>query len=249
MVRATDLLVVIPTYCEVDNVAKMAQGLVGLNIPMDILFIDDNSPDGTGRVLNNIKGMHGQSVIHVIHREGKEGIGSAHQVGINYAYTEKFKTLITMDADGTHDPADIPIMLHYIKGVRDYEVVVGSRFICGDSLEGWTLWRKCVTHMGHVLTKTLLNVQQDASGAFRLYRLDKIPQNTFTKVKSTDYSFFFESMVVLNINRFKIAEIPIVLAARSAGHSKLHFTDLMKSLWYMVKLRYRMIFDKWSLIA
>jgi dolichol-phosphate mannosyltransferase len=249
MVRATDLLVMIPTYNERENVAKLAQGLLGLNIPMDILFIDDNSPDGTGIVLNSIKGMHGQSVIHTIHRMGKEGIGSAHQAGIRYSYLEGFKTLITMDSDGTHDPKEIPVMLQLLEGVRNYDVIVGSRFICGDSLEGWTLWRKCVTHMGHILTKTLLNVQQDSTGAFRLYRLDKIPRNTFTKVKSTDYSFFFESMVVLNINRFKIAEIPIILAARSAGHSKLHFTDLMKSLWYMVTLRYRMIFDKWSLIA
>jgi dolichol-phosphate mannosyltransferase len=249
MVRATNLLVMIPTFNENENVAKIAQCLLGLNIPMDILFIDDNSPDGTGRILNSIKGMHGHSVIHVIHRKGKEGIGSAHKLGISYAYLNGFKTLITMDADGTHDTKEIPVMLQLIEGVRDYDVIVGSRFICGDSLEGWTVWRKFVTHMGHVLTKTLLNIPQDSTGAFRLLRLDKIPQKTFSKIKSDGYPFFFESMVVLNVNRFNISEIPIVLAARSAGHSKLHFTDLIKSLWYMVQLRYRMIFDKWSLIS
>jgi dolichol-phosphate mannosyltransferase len=239
----------IPTYNEIGNVANLIRELLDLKIPIDILFIDDNSPDGTGYKLENIKGIQGQSIVHVIHRSSKLGVGSAHMLGISYAYAEKYTILITMDCDGTHDPKDIPIMLEYTKGKWGHEVVVGSRHIMGDSLYGWSLWRKTITNVGHILTKVLLKIPYDATGAFRLYRLDKIPPHTFYKITSNDYSFFFESLTILHINHINIVEIPIKLAARSAGNSKLKIYDLIKSLFFMIMLRYKIEFDRWSLIA
>jgi len=249
MVKKNNILVMIPTYNEIDNVADITRNLLDLNIPIDILFIDDNSPDGTGYKLENIKGMQGQSIVHVIHRSSKLGVGGAHMLAITYAYAEKYTILITMDCDGTHDPKDIPIMLEYTKGKWGHDVVVGSRHIMGDSLYGWSLWRKIITNVGHILTEFLLKMPYDATGAFRLYRIDKIPPHTFYKIKSEDYSFFFESLTILHINHINIVEIPIKLAVRSAGHSKLKMFDIIKSLCVMIKLRYKMEFDRWSLIA
>lgn len=249
MVSSNKILVMIPTYNEVENVAKISGDILDLNLPADILFIDDNSTDGTGAKLDNIKGMHvrGEKIctIHVIHRPGKLGVGSAHKVGITYAYNEGFTTLITMDSDGTHDPKDIPEFLRFSSGhYEDKQIVVGSRHILRDSLDGWSAWRKFVTHIGHMLTTTLLQMPYDATGAFRLYKLDKIPQSIFSKVKRDDYAFFYESLAILNANKLNIMEVPIKLAARSAGHSKLKITDLVNSLLYMVKLRYNFHFNK-----
>jgi len=242
-------LVMIPTYNEVDNVAKLAGRILNLSLPCDILFIDDDSPDLTGIKLDAIKGMYRSEgtnsiqVIHVIHRSGKLGVGSAHKVGITYAYKNGFDYLITMDCDGTHDPADIPEFIHCARS-NICDVVVGSRHILAGSLEGWSLWRKFVTNMGHLLTKLLLGMPYDATGAFRLYNLNTIPMGIFNKVQRDDYGFFFESLTILHTNLFRIAEVPIILAARSAGHSKLKTPDLIASLLFMAKMRYYLWFDR-----
>jgi dolichol-phosphate mannosyltransferase len=250
MVKLNNTLVMIPTYNEKGNVATLASKIIDLNLPADILFIDDNSPDGTGQSLDNIKGMQkNNTVIHVIHRSGKLGVGSAHKVGIGYAYAEKYTTLVTMDADGTHDPTDIPKFIRWASDEKGYDLVVGTRHMREDSLEGWSLWRKLVTRTGHILTTCILGIPFDATGAFRLYRLDKIPIGIFLKVKSDSYSFFFESLTILNLNKVKIIEIPITLSARSIGHSKLEIKDLIKSLWFMIMFRLRMERDKESLIV
>lgn len=241
----------IPTYNEIDNVAHIAREIIDLNLPCDILFIDDNSPDGTGEKLNNIKGMQGNinsiHIIHVIHRPGKQGVGSAHKCGIHYAYANGYKQLITMDCDGTHDPKMIPAFIECASDKNSCDIVIGSRHIDGGGLKDWSAWRKFVTYMGHILTQVLLDIPYDATGAFRLYRLDKIQEWMFFKVRSTGYSFFFESLTILNASGFKIVETPIVLSERSAGHSKLRFKDLISSLIDMLKLRYRLWFELYRL--
>jgi len=250
MSEANKTLVMIPTYNEVDNVAKLAHQIIDLQLPCDILFIDDNSPDGTGEKLDRIKGMQGGingnplQVIHVIHRSGKLGVGSAHKTGIEYAYARGYDVLVTMDCDGTHNPKDIPEMVAFTQGVVNYDIVVGTRHLWKESLEGWSIWRKFVTHMGHLLTQFLLNMPYDATGAFRAYHLTRLPKEVFGKVESNGYSFFFESLSILNANGYKIQEIPIVLEARAAGHSKLKTSDLIMALLFMVKLRLNMIFRK-----
>ena len=233
------ILVMVPTYNERENVQKMCQDLSTVDIPADILFIDDNSPDGTGDVLDGLVKKNPR--VLVIHRPGKLGIGSAHKDGIAWGYSQGYTHLVTMDCDFTHSPENIPDLLQY---ADEYDVVVGSRHMREDSLSGWNQWRKFITRTGHVLTTVLLKMPYDATGAFRLYRLDHIPPELFRSVSSNGYSFFIESLAILNLNRFRIKEIPIALPPRTYGHSKLRFSDMIQWLVFMLGMALNIQFDR-----
>ncbi len=231
------ILVFIPTYNERDNVMKLYERISKLRLPLDILFIDDNSPDGTGNVLDRINKPN----VFVIHRSGKLGIGSAHRDGIAWAYSHKYTQLITMDSDFLHRPEDIPAMMEQS---ANSDIVVTSRFIQKDSLQEWPLWRKFLTTSGHAATKLLLNIPYDITGAFRLYKIDRIPRDLFEKVVSNGYSFFPESLNIMNRNGIRISEIPVILPQRTYGNSKLKFRDMVQWLLFIVKLGFRNIFSK-----
>jgi dolichol-phosphate mannosyltransferase len=233
------ILVMIPTYNERENVKKMCHDLSMTGIAADVLFVDDNSPDGTGTVLDDI--TLNVSHVLVVHRPGKLGIGSAHSDGIQWAYSHGYSHLITMDCDFTHSPDNIPDLIEF---AEEYDVVVGSRHILENSLSGWNLWRKFLTQMGHLLTKILLRMPYDATGAFRLYRIDQIPVEVFGLVSSKGYSFFFESLAILNLNKYKIKEIPIALPPRTYGHSKLRFSDMVQCLLFMLAMFLNIQFNK-----
>ncbi len=230
-------LVFIPTYNERENVMKLYERIVNLKIPLDILFIDDNSPDGTGAVLDQIN----QPNIYIIHRSGKLGIGSAHRDGIAWAYSHGYEQLITMDSDFLHRPEDIPAL---IEKAEESDIVVASRFIGKDSLQEWSLWRKFLTTSGHAVTKLLLNIPYDITGAFRLYKIERIPQDLFKKVTSSGYSFFPESLNMLHRNGISIAEIPVKLPKRTYGNSKLKFRDMVQWFLFILQLGIRNIFSK-----
>ena len=226
-----DTLIFVPTYNERDNAPRMARELAALPLDADILFVDDNSPDGTGKLLEELKKEIPRLIVH--HRSGKLGIGTAHSEAIAWAYHQKYKTLVTLDCDFTHSPADIPSM---IGAAQNADIAVGSRWVNRDSLPGWNLFRRAMTFLGHGLTKFILGIPQDASGAFRVYRLDRIPADIFGLVKSKSYSFFFESMFVFNRNKLSIQEIPITLPARTYGNSKMSTQAAFNSARYIFEL-------------
>ncbi|HWX25193.1 MAG TPA: glycosyltransferase [Vicinamibacteria bacterium] len=218
-------LVFVPTYDERENVERLITEILELGLDLDLLFLDDNSPDGTGALLDALALRH--RTLSVIHRGGKLGIGSAHLQGIAWAYAHGYRRLVTMDADFTHPPS---YLKEFLLLSAESDVVVGSRYLLKNSLEGWTLFRRILTYGGHLLTRTLLGLKEDASSAYRLYRLDRIPSHVFSLIRATGYSFFFESLYVLRLNGFSIREVPIVLPARASGQSKMGFIDACQGL-------------------
>jgi len=218
-------LIFIPTYNERENAPRMCEEIQKLGIAADVLICDDNSPDGTGKVLEDICPHYPFLSIH--HRTGKLGIGSAHLDGITWAYEKGYERLVTMDCDFTHSPTDIPKMIGALDG---YDVIVGSRFLEDESLPGWSPVRKLMTGFGHFLTQSLLGIRQDASGAFRVYDLTRIPPELFKLVTAKGYAFFFESLFILSCNKFKINEIPIVLPSRSSGASKMSLREIWRGV-------------------
>lgn len=224
-------LVFIPTYNEHENVQKLCQEIHALNQGYDILFMDDNSPDGTGEILDQLAQKY--SNVKVKHRAGKQGIGSAHVAGILYAYEQDYDFLITMDSDFTHNPADLPSLL---TARNNNDLIIGSRYIQENSLPGWSLFRRSITYFAHFLTKNLLGIEQDASNGLRLYNLKTISPALFKQVNSNSYSFFFESLFVLKNNGYRLAEIPIILPARTYGHSKKDFKETFRSGIFLLKL-------------
>jgi dolichol-phosphate mannosyltransferase len=225
------VLVFVPTYDERDNAPELIRQLLAVDAPLDLLFVDDASPDGTGEILDRI--AETEPRLKVIHRTGKLGIGSAHLAGISWAYDHGYRRLVTMDCDFTHSPADIPKFLAAAEG---HDVVVGSRYLASGSLPGWNLLRRTITHTGHFLTRRLLKMPQDATGAFRLYDLDRVPRHVFGSVGSQGYSFFFESLFLLAQNGMRIGEVPITLPARTYGHSKMSLWEAWHSLCHVVRL-------------
>jgi len=222
-------LVMVPTYNERDNAPRMVEAIKALDLDVDLLFIDDDSPDGTGASLESMRA--GYPRLSVRHRSGKNGIGSAHMDGIAYAYASAYQRLVTLDCDFSHSPEDIP---HFLREADSADVVVGSRWTAMNSLPGWNAYRRMMTGIGHFLTRAVLGLPYDATGAFRAYRLDRIPENTFSLVQSKSYSFFFESLFILHKNAFRIREIPIVLPARTYGHSKMTLRAASQSVRIML---------------
>ncbi len=224
-------LVFIPTYEERDNVKPMLEELRRWAPQYDILFIDDNSPDGTGKVLDDL--AKGEPRLTVRHRTGKLGIGGAHLEGIAYAYDHGYDTLVTLDCDFTHSPSDIPRL---IEKSADADITVGSRFLQPDGLPGWNAVRRFLTNFGHVLTVNMLGIGGDATGAFRVYRLSAIAREMFGLVKARGYAFFFESLFIAHQNELRILEVPIKLPARTYGHSKMTLREIKRSVGQLAYL-------------
>lgn len=222
---ASPLLIAIPTYNECENVGPLARKIVEQHLPADILFIDDNSPDGTGQRLDELAMAFPQ--LTVIHRTGKQGIGSAHKVAIKHAYEKGYSYLITMDSDFTHMPEDLP---KFWANRDNCDVTIGSRFIEKGSLPGWSLHRIMMTIGGHILTRFSLGFNYDANGALRLYNLKRLPEGVFGLVQSNSYDFFLESLFIIHLNKFSIQEIGIRLPARAFGSSKMQVKDALRSI-------------------
>ena len=230
----SSILVMIPTYNESENV-RIIYGRVRAALPeAEILFVDDNSPDGTGKILDELAST--DPTVQVLHREGKLGIGSAHLAGIEWAYQHGTSVLVTMDADCTHSPEEVSL---FIDASEKAAVVVGSRFIGEGGINQWPLHRRMITKGGHFLTQLVLGMRYDATGAYRVYRLDKIPQGIFSLVRSRDYSFFYESLKVIDLAKLSIAQVPVVLAPRFEGNSKMRPSDMVRGFTYLFQLGMR----------
>ena len=227
-------LVMIPTYNESQNVKIMYERVRAALPNTEILFVDDNSPDGTGDLLDQFANL--DTLVHVLHRSGKLGIGSAHLAGIEWAYENNVHTLVTMDADCTHSPEEVST---FIDASTSSAVVVGSRFIGGGGIKDWPFHRQMITRTSHLMTQLILGMRYDATGAYRVYRLDLIPQRLFSVIRSRDYSFFYESLKIIDLAKHPITQVPIVLAPRFEGNSKMRPIDMVHGITYLVGLGLR----------
>ena len=217
-------LLFVPTYNERENVENMVRQLLALDLDADLLFLDDGSPDGTGKVLDRLAAEIPR--LSVMHRAGKQGIGTAHQQGIRHAYALDYDELVTLDCDFTHKPSDIPRLLDALRG---HDLATGSRYMESGSLPDWNILRRSLTGVGHFLTRRLLSIPHDATGALRAYDLRRIRPDIFDAVEAGGYGFFFESMLVLTRAGYSVGEFPIVLPARTYGTSKMTTTETLKS--------------------
>ncbi len=230
-------LIFIPTYNEIGNVVKLYKHLKSLQIDLDLLFIDDCSPDGTGGVLDSLAKQDNN--LYVIHRKEKLGIGSAHKDGIAWAYTQGYKLLVTMDSDYSHSPDDIE---RFIKLSEESDLIVGSRYLENSSMGELSLFRGFLSSTAHRMTQFFLRMPYDSTNAFRLYRLDRIKAHLFDQITSNSYSFFFESLYIIHSKKISITETPIKLGGRQTGDSKMSIYDSMISVKTLVMVTYKKYF-------
>ena len=218
--KKNSALVIIPTYNEQKNINLIINKIKrSLTFNYNVLFIDDNSNDGTQEIIKNIK----DKKIFYIFRNKKLGIGSAHKFGIKRGYKNKYRYIITLDCDGTHDPKYISEM---IKKIKKNDMVITNRFAKKNSLKEWSFYRKFITSIRHLFVCFIFGVDLDSSGAFRVYDTQKIKITDILKAKSDGYSFFTESTIILN-NIYKIGQIPILLPKRYSGYSKMKLIDIV----------------------
>ena len=210
------------------NIKKLFFQIKKLQINTDILFIDDNSIDGTRNDIINFSKKYKN--VKFIFRPKKLGIGSAHKVGLIYGYKNRYKKILTMDADGTHDPKYIKKMF---KESNNFHLVITNRFIRSNSLYDWPLFRKILTTIRFYLINILLNFNYDSSGAYRCYNVKKIKINDILLAKDLSYSFFWESIYHLHKKKYLIKQIAVNLPFRKTGSSKMKLKDIIYSLFYL----------------
>ena len=227
-------LVIIPTLNESENIVFLFNIIVK-RFKLPILFIDDNSDDGTRDIILELAKKN--KLINYIFRKQKYGIGSAHKEGLNWAIKKKFKTCITMDADRTHDPLEIKKILKNFE-LKKADLITTTRFMKKSSLSDWPLLRRYLTKFRFVLVKFILNTKFDSSGSFRCYNLHKIKKSHIDLASNDSYFFFIESLFYLENLNFKIVEISTNYRYRYAGKSKMKLYDILSAFYNLFKLAF-----------
>lgn len=212
------ITVVVPTYNEAENLPKMVSALFSLPLDLRALIVDDNSPDGTGRVADDLARQNPR--IHVIHRTGKLGLRSAYFDGFRQAMEEGAEAVGQMDADFSHDPARLPDMARQLDSC---DVVLGSRYVAGGSVDTeWAAWRKGLSGFANFYARTILGMpQRDVTTGFRLWRRATLEGMPLDRVQSNGYIFLVEMAYLAYCLDYRIGEIPIHFADRQAGESKM----------------------------
>ena len=238
-----NILVIVPTLNEKNNIIILLKKLKLTKILHDILFIDDNSKDGSQEVIKKIAKKNRN--INYIFRPKKLGIGSAHKEGFVWSYKKKYKIIVTMDADGTHDPKYMKFMIQKLQR-SNYDVVTTSRFLKKNSLKNWPLFRIILTTLRHIVISFLLFMPYDASGAFRCINCRKVKLKDLILTKQDSYSYFWESLFILYKKKYKILQIPIQLPYRNVGSSKMQIKDVIFSLYYLMIVFVKKIFGQYN---
>ena len=224
-------LIVIPTLNENKNIGIIYKKIIKLHKKANILFIDDNSDDGSKEEIIDLRKK--DKKVNYVFRKKKLGIGSAHKLGIKIAKNNNYQYVCTMDCDGTHEPKSIKTMFRYIK---KYNLIMTTRFKYKNSLKDWPLKRIIITKMRYYLVSFILGTKLDSSGGFRLYDLKKINMKDIFLAKDNNYNFLWESAFILELKKYKITEIPIILQNRTLGSSKMSLKDIFYGLIYLMKV-------------
>ncbi|MFJ6197989.1 polyprenol monophosphomannose synthase [Micromonospora sp. NPDC092111] len=221
------VLVVIPTYNEADNVTDIVARVRRATPAVDVLVVDDNSPDGTGALAEAMSAT--DSHVHVLHRRGKEGLGAAYLAGFGWARQRGYDAVVEMDADGSHAPEDLPRLL---AAARDADVVIGSRWTSGARVVNWPLRRLLLSRCGNLYARMALGMPvSDATGGFRVYRLSALRAMELESVCSQGYSFQVELSRLAHRAGARIVEVPITFAERERGASKMSPLIVAEALW------------------
>jgi dolichol-phosphate mannosyltransferase len=232
--------VVIPTYNEKDNVRKLTSAVLAQHSDINILFIDDNSPDGTGNIIDELVAENDR--VNVLHRSGKLGLGSAYREGFKAALAMGADYLMEMDADFSHDPASLPQFLSAIEG---NDLVIGSRYLNGVSVVNWPIRRLILSYFASVYTRWVTGLHlRDCTSGFKCFRRATIEAIDLSRITSDGYSFQIEMNYRCMEKGFRISEIPIIFIDRHAGSSKMSGTIVREAVLMVWKLRLNTFFSR-----
>ncbi|MDB5049970.1 MAG: Dolichol-phosphate mannosyltransferase [Fibrobacteres bacterium] len=227
-------LVIIPTYNEIENLPRLLDRIDATQLGLDVMIVDDGSPDGTGEWVKEQLGK--RKNLHLIQREGKQGLGSAYVAGFRYAIAEGYTFVFEMDADFSHDPAHLPV---FLKEIENNDLVLGSRYINGISVVNWPMSRLLLSYFANLYARVITGMPvQDATGGFKCFRVEALKTLDLGKIHAGGYSFQIEVTYKLWKKGFRIQEIPIIFMDRTAGVSKMSSKIIKEALFLLIRLRF-----------
>ena len=227
-------LVIIPTYNERENIGPLIGRLLALPYGLEVLVVDDNSPDGTGELVASLREQEPR--VHLLRRPGKLGLGSAYVAGFRYALAQGAQFVFEMDADFSHDPEAIG---DFLKAAEDADLVLGSRYLHGVTVVHWPLSRLILSYSANVYTRLITGLPvRDATGGFKCFRRRALEAVDLDSVRSDGYSFQIEMSYKIWRKGFRIVEIPITFVDRRAGVSKMNQKIVWEAAWMVWRLRF-----------
>ncbi len=240
--RSEKKLVIIPTYNEKDNIEKILNSIFALKIPdLDVLVIDDNSPDGTADIVRKL--MEKNSHIHLLQRKGKLGLGTAYVEGFRYALQRDYQYIFEMDADLSHDPREIP---NFLEAIKDADLVIGSRYLTGVNVINWPLMRLFISVMANKYTRVITGMPiTDCTSGYKCFRRTVLESIPMDQVRSNGYSFQIEMHFKVWKRGFRIKEIPIIFYDRTVGSSKMNRKIVFEAALMVWKLRLFSLFGRY----
>jgi dolichol-phosphate mannosyltransferase len=229
-------LVVVPTYNERDNISRLVPLILQQDHRLEVLIIDDASPDGTGDIADRVAA--GEPRLHVLHRDGKLGLGTAYIVGFRWALERGYDAIFEMDADFSHDPGHIP---EFLAAITEYDVVLGSRYLHGRvTVVNWPIPRLLLSYAANLYARVVTGLPiTDATGGFKCFRRQVLEAIDLDRVGSEGYSFQIEMSLRAWRRGFSLGEIPIVFADRDVGESKMSKRIVWEAVWRVWALRFR----------
>lgn len=234
------VFVVLPTYNESENIARLIPELLALPISLNVVVVDDSSPDGTGQVADDFAARHPDRV-HVVHRPGKQGLGTAYLTGYRRAFELGADLILTMDADFSHPPDRIPAL---VERIATADLVIGSRYVPGGgmvSLRRRRLLSWVATRIAHILLGLRA---RDVTAGFRLYRRAVLESIPLDRIFSSGYSFLIEMLYLVERAGWRVAEVPIIYRDRTLGQSKISQVEIYKALYTVARLAFRRVRGK-----
>jgi dolichol-phosphate mannosyltransferase len=230
-------LIIVPTYNEKENIHVVTSRIFEHLPETHILIVDDNSPDGTGDIVDEMLKKNKQ--LHILHREGKLGLGTAYIAGFKYAIENNYDFVFEMDADLSHDPKELP---NFMTALKENDLVLGSRYISGVNVINWPLRRLILSYGANFYTRLITGMPvKDATGGFKAFRVDVLKAINLDRVRSNGYSFQIEMTYKAFAKGFKIKEIPIVFADRVEGVSKMSSGIVREAVLMVWVLKFRKI--------
>ena len=224
--------VIVPTYNEIENLEPLVKQLLDLRAGLGIIVVDDNSPDGTGQAADRLAAEHQE--VRVIHRAGKLGLGTAYRAGFRLALGLGVPLILTMDADFSHDPCYIPLML---TEAQHSHLVIGSRYVRGGGARDCLPWRVALSRGANLFAKAMLGLQaHDCTAGFRCYRREALERINLDKIRSEGYSYLIEMLYRVQQAGFRVGEVPILFINRRRGASKISRSEIVRAMGTVLRL-------------
>lgn len=242
MAHTQRALIIFPTYNERDNIEKIVHAVLPMDPRINVLIVDDNSPDGTGELADKLAEQ--EAKVNVLHRERKAGLGKAYIAGFKWAIEKKYDFIFEMDADFSHGPE---YLRDFLREIQNHDLVIGSRYISGVNVINWPMSRLLLSYYANAYTRVITGLPlRDATGGFKCFRREVLEAIDLDDVRSSGYSFQIEMSMRAWKKKFRIKEIPIIFVDRVAGTSKMSKKIVREAIWMVWLLRIRGMFGKFN---